>query len=64
MDQNQARAAIAGMFDAEGFRTQGHALIDLLADQLAQQLAGRGKVLRLEVSGASLEDVFVELMGQ
>jgi len=27
-------------------------------------LAGRGKVLRLEVSGASLEDVFVELMGQ
>jgi ABC-2 type transport system ATP-binding protein len=27
-------------------------------------LAGRGKVLRLEVNGASLEDVFVELMGQ
>jgi ABC-2 type transport system ATP-binding protein len=26
-------------------------------------LAGRGKVLRLEVSGASLEDVFVGLMG-
>ena len=27
-------------------------------------LAGRGKVLRLEVSGASLEDVFVQLMGR
>lgn len=45
MDQDQARAAIAAMFDAEGFRIQGHALIDLLADLLAQQLAGRGKVL-------------------
>ena len=45
MDQDQARAAIAAMFDAEDFRIQGHALIDLLADQLAQQLAGRGKVL-------------------
>jgi ABC-type multidrug transport system ATPase subunit len=31
---------------------------------LVSRLAGRGTVLRVEVGGASLEDVFVELMGR
>jgi hypothetical protein len=34
---------------------------DLGVLELIPRLASRGEVLRLEVSGASLEDVFVEL---
>jgi L-2,4-diaminobutyrate decarboxylase len=33
------------MFDPQGFRQNGHALIDLLADDLAASLAGVGKVI-------------------
>jgi L-2,4-diaminobutyrate decarboxylase len=34
------------MFDPRQFRASGHALIDLLADRLADSLAGQGKVLQ------------------
>jgi L-2,4-diaminobutyrate decarboxylase len=36
---------IAAMFDAEEFRRHGHAVIDLLADQLTQHLQGNGQVI-------------------
>ncbi|MGZ8251995.1 MAG: pyridoxal phosphate-dependent decarboxylase family protein [Methylophilaceae bacterium] len=39
------QALIASMFDAEAFRTTGHALIELLADQLKANLQGQGQVL-------------------
>ncbi|MES2552899.1 MAG: aminotransferase class V-fold PLP-dependent enzyme [Pseudomonadota bacterium] len=38
-------AAIAAMFDPEQFRQSGHALIDLLAEQLKTSLAGKGDVI-------------------
>ncbi|HYG13870.1 MAG TPA: pyridoxal-dependent decarboxylase, partial [Methylophilaceae bacterium] len=45
MNEDRIKALIAAMFDPENFRAHGHALIELLADQLAKQLAGDGKVL-------------------
>ena len=45
MNEDRIKTSIAAMFDPEDFRAHGHALIDLLADQLAKQLAGDGKVL-------------------
>jgi L-2,4-diaminobutyrate decarboxylase len=36
---------IAAMFDAEEFRRHGHAVIDLLADQLTHYLQGNGQVI-------------------
>jgi L-2,4-diaminobutyrate decarboxylase len=36
---------IVDMFNAENFRSSGHALIDLLADQLQKQLSGFGPVI-------------------
>ncbi|TSA50962.1 MAG: aminotransferase class V-fold PLP-dependent enzyme [Nitrosomonadales bacterium] len=36
---------LSAMFDAQSFREHGHRLIDLLADHLAENLAGQGKVL-------------------
>jgi L-2,4-diaminobutyrate decarboxylase len=42
------RAAIDVLFSPEGFRTSGHALIDLLADYLADSLQGNGPVLDWE----------------
>ena len=45
MNEDRIKASIAAMFDPENFRAHGHALIDLLADRLAKQLAGDGKVL-------------------
>src|SRR4051812_10230548 len=37
--------AISAAYDPEQFRTQGHALIDTIADQLARWHAGEGPVL-------------------
>ncbi|HEY0268696.1 MAG TPA: pyridoxal-dependent decarboxylase, partial [Methyloradius sp.] len=39
------KISIADMFDAENFRKSGHALIDVLADQLQRQLTGVGPVI-------------------
>lgn len=45
MAENKTDALIAAMFDAEAFRSHGHTLIDLLADQLGRHLEGDGPVL-------------------
>jgi L-2,4-diaminobutyrate decarboxylase len=39
------KISITDMFDAENFRTSGHALIDLLADHLQRQLSGVDPVI-------------------
>jgi len=39
------KITIANMFDTENFRSSGHGLIDVLADQLQKQLAGIGPVI-------------------
>ena len=39
------RKTITDIFNAEEFRSLGHQLIDVLADQLDRQLQGKGKVL-------------------
>ena len=48
------KISIADIFDAENFRTSGHALIDLLADHLQRQLVGVGPVINWKHPG--LED--------
>ncbi len=42
---NDRQALIASMFDVESFRSTGHQLIELLANDLADNLQGKGKVL-------------------
>jgi len=44
-ENSNMQALIASMFDAETFRTTGHALIELLADQLKANLQGQSQVL-------------------
>jgi len=45
MPVNTSPTPIVAMFDAEAFRTTGHALIELLADQLKANLQGQSQVL-------------------
>ncbi|HEX5538676.1 MAG TPA: aminotransferase class V-fold PLP-dependent enzyme, partial [Methylophilaceae bacterium] len=45
MNDDTTETLIAALFDAQAFRSHGHALIDLLADRLNTSLQGSGAVL-------------------
>lgn len=55
-DDAPAPIAIGEMFDPQQFRNGGHALIDVLADYLAANLAGEGKVLEWQAPQIADQD--------
>lgn len=52
MNMKMNHKTIADIFNAEEFRSLGHELIDVLADQLDSQMQGKGKVLNWREPGA------------